>query len=217
MSQEELKNVLIENLKKSDFVEISKYLFLNTHIKVANKSFRLAEIEFYVCNDNHKDIFTHCNNQQKEMLTWYFHQMSNKAHSYKGGTFKGLDITCGSENGYGGILIRSILDETSNTIIEGPCKVVNEILGCLKIDSIKLFVTEKLKNNLSCFDNDFLTIEFKKYSGIDLYVAPRIGLYLKGNDIDEKKKFIVKDYRYIFYKNGVKKEKKKMKLLTEKS
>ena len=213
MSQVELKKILIDNIKKNDFSTIAKYLFFNTYINVNEKSYRLAEIEFYVKTDYHIDVFTHCHNQQKEMLTWYFHQMSGKEHSYKGGTFKGLDITCGFNNGFCGILIRSVVDPL-NKVIEGPCNVVNEFLKQLQCDSIKQFITEKL-DNLLCFDldnknNNLLTIKFHKYVETDIYVAPRIGLTLKGNNIEEKKDFILKNYRFIIFKDKIKKEKKKM-------
>src|SRR5437868_13548333 len=105
MTKIELQKFLIENIKKKDFNEISKYLFFDTYIKVNDQIYRPTEIEFYILTDNHKDIFTHGHNQQKNMLTWYFHQMSDKEHSYKGGTFKGLDITCGFDGGHCGILI----------------------------------------------------------------------------------------------------------------
>ena len=170
----------------------------------------MIEIEFYICNDNHKDIFTHCHKDQKKMLTWYFHQMSNKDHSYKGGTFKGLDITCGFDNGYAGVLIRSIMNETTNQVIEGPCKVVNEFLDKIKCDSIKTLVIDKLNNNVSCQYSDLLKLEEKHYNNTDLYVAPRIGLSMKGDTVNEKQKWVNNNYRFIIFKDNVKKEKKKM-------
>lgn len=201
---------IINFIKKNDINGLANYLLFETHLSVNGNNYRMIEIEFYICNDNHKDIFTHCHKDQKKMLTWYFHQMSNKDHSYKGGTFKGLDITCGFDNGYAGVLIRSIMNETTNQVIEGPCKVVNEFLDKIKCDSIKTLVIDKLNNNVSCQYSDLLKLEEKHYNNTDLYVAPRIGLSMKGDTVNEKQKWVNNNYRFIIFKDNVKKEKKKM-------
>ena len=197
-------------IKKNELNELAKYLLFETHLSVNGNDYRMIEIELYICNDNHKDIFTHCHKEQKKMLTWYFHQMSEKDHSYKGGTFKGLDITCGIDNGYGGVLIRSILNETTNEVTEGPCKVVNELLGKIKCESIKTLVIDKLNNDLSCVNSNLLKLEEKRYNDVDIYVGSRIGLSMKGNNIMEKTKWLNNKYRFIIFKDNVKKEKKKM-------
>lgn len=198
-------------IKKNQLDELAKYLLFETHIVANDQTYRMLEIELYICNDKHKDIFTHCHREQKNMLTWYFHQMSDKEHSYKGGTFKGLDITCGgSIDNYGGILIRAIMNETTDEVIEGPCNVVNELLKQTKCNSIKELVIEKFNNNLSCVEHSLLKVKEKHYDTDDVYVAPRIGLSMKGDNVDEKQKYVDRNYRYIIFKDRIKKEKKKM-------
>ena len=197
-------------LKTNDLMQLAKYLLFETHIVVNNNSYRMLEIELYVYNDKHNDIFTHCHTEQKNMLTWYFHQMSEKENSYKGGTYKGMDITCGIDDGYGGILIRSIMNETDNTVIEGPCKVVNEILEKTGQDCIKNLVVDKLNNDKSCLNNDLLKLEEKCYDNVDMFYAPRIGLSMKGSNIEEKKIWVNQNYRFIVFKDKIKKEKTKM-------
>ena len=212
----------ITNLaKKNDLTGLAKYLLFNTHLIVNGISYRMLEIELYVCNDKHYDVFAHQHKEQKNMLTWYFHQMSDKEHSYKGGNYKGLDITCANSSteinkaSYSGILIRAILNEKTDQVIEGPCKVVNEILSKTKCESIKDLVIKKLNNELGCQKNDLLKLELKQYGKEEIYVAPRIGLSMKGDEANviEKKKWIDKKYRFIVMKDKIKKEKKKMELL----
>lgn len=193
------------------FIDLAKYIMCENHIKANNNNYRIVEMELYICNDKHKDIFTHCHSRQKTMLNWYFHQMSEKENSYKGGTFKGLDISCGFDSGYGGILIRSILNEATNQVIEGPCNVVNELLKVTKFDTIISLVTS-LNGDLSCIKHDILKLEGKHFDSEDIYVAPRIGLSLKGSNVEEKKKYLDRKYRYIIQKDKVKKEKKKMEI-----
>ena len=194
-----------------NFIELAKYIMLETHIKTNNDEYRIIEMELYICNDKHKDIFTHQHSMQKTMLNWYFHQMSEKSGSYKGGTFKGLDISCGFDEGYGGILIRAVLNESTNQVIEGPCNVVNELLKSTKSQSISDFVS-KSNANISCINNDLLKLEEKKFIDESIYVAPRIGLSLKGDNIEEKKQYVDRKYRYIIFKDKIKKEKKKLEL-----
>jgi hypothetical protein len=220
-------------IQKNQFNKLAKFLLFNTCLSINGTEYRMLEIELYIYNDNHPDIFTHCHDEQKNMLTWYFHQMSNKAHSYKGGTFKGLDITCAvkldkEENSdesddsddsddetnesesYGGILIRAIMNEETGDVIEGPCNVVNEILKQTECESIKELVIEQLENDLSCETTDLLKLIEKKYPNTDLYSAPRIGLSLKGDNLKEKKKYVNQKYRYVIFKDKIKKEKTKM-------
>lgn len=60
-----------------------------------------------------------------------------KWKSFKGVTFKGLDITFGKEI-YGGMIIRAIQSDDNKIYIDGPCNVVNHIL--------------KLTNKISIYD-----------------------------------------------------------------
>lgn len=104
--------------------------------------YRLTEIEFYLLGkeDIHCDVFAHCDDLQYETSgNWYFHRSGNNSvegykhmtnnekdtkwvcpnpdASYRGGTFKGLDITFAkAQSCFGGILIRSIEELNTNSI-----------------------------------------------------------------------------------------------------
>lgn len=199
---------ITEFINKNEMNELAKYILFNSRLMANNIPYRFLEIELYIYTDTHKDIFTHRHSKQKNMLKWYFHQMSEKEGSYKGGTFKGLDIACGFNGGYGGILIRSIMNENDNTVIEGPCNVVNALLKQVTIDSVSDLVG-KMNGNLSCLDNDYIKLENKTYAEHQIYKAPRIGLTLKGSNKEEKENYINSHYRYILLNDKVKKEKKK--------
>ena len=206
-----MENKIKEFVKTNNFINLAKYIMFNTHIKTIKDSYRIIELELYIYNTAHPDIFTHKNCLQKKSMVWYFHQLSDKEHSYKGGNYKGLDIGCGFDGGYAGILIRSIMNESTNTVIEGPCNTVNELLKSIGVDSILTLVTTKFNNNLTCLNHDILKLVEKKFTqNLDIYSAPRIGLTLKGNNIEQKKKYIDKKYRFIIFKDKIKKEKTKM-------
>ena len=204
----QLKELLNDVNDYSGMNELASYILKNIQLNVCNESYTFLEIECYIYKDDHQDIFTHCHSGQKKFLQWYFHQLSEKEHSYKGGTRKGLDFCLGSKKCFAGILIRGLLRKSDGFIIEGPCKCVNEILLQSETESIKDLVCNKLDENLSCLTNDILYLSISK-NKCNIYIAPRVGLTLKG-DIDAKKEYITKHYRYIADKNKIKKEKMKM-------
>lgn len=103
-------------------------LLFRTALLVNGTKFRITEIEFYLDGDP----YTHADSQQINTTgAWYFHRANGK--TFKGGTFKGLDLTCRPPGKAGGVLIRAIAAEDGGEVVEGPCKVVDRILseaGC---------------------------------------------------------------------------------------
>eukprot|EP00667_Euglena_gracilis_P017777 EG_transcript_18781 len=105
---------------------------------IKETAWRIVEVEVYFHGGIHKDPFTHCDEMQSQSGMWYFHR---KGNSYKGGTFKGLDISIGTPGqAHGGILLRSIENEANGELVEGPCRVVDTILRLTGHDSITTFV-----------------------------------------------------------------------------
>lgn len=108
---------------------------MNENVLEINKSgnqYRICEIEFYLNDDKyHKDTFTHGDPIQATNGKWYMHRMTAKnPMSFKGGTYKGMDLTFGKPGQiYGGILIRSIMNIKTRTHIEGPCNCLDAILN----------------------------------------------------------------------------------------
>src|SRR5271170_8512868 len=113
-----------ENINRQLIQQIAESLLNKYVLVVGEKEYRLAEIEFYINNGTHNDQYTHGDPNQKKYGKWYFHRY--RGHAYKSGTYKGLDLTLGNDTTYFGILIRSIYDTTTNTMIEGPCRSVNK-------------------------------------------------------------------------------------------
>ena len=103
------------------------------------------EIEIYYYSKGHPDIFTHSDEIQLKRGCWYFHK--------KEGSFKGLDITFGDGASYGGILLRAIESLDNSVYIEGPSKLVDEILrlhGHKKVRDLlndELDLCVEIKNN----------------------------------------------------------------------
>jgi hypothetical protein len=55
---------------------------------------------------------------------WYFHR---SGESYRGGSFKGVDVTIGDATAFGGMLLRG-LETPDGTIIDGPSLLVDHLL-----------------------------------------------------------------------------------------
>lgn len=190
-----------------NFDTIAEKILNSTELLINEKRFRICEIEIYFRSENHNDEYTHCNKDQSLFEKFYFHKYPNG--TYKGGTYKGMDITFGKtteeKNRYFGILIRSIYNIRDNEFIEGPCRVVNKILELNGHDNIRDMIGNR---TLSIYNEKIVSIvhtdnlEFK-----NIYSGPRIGLS------DKYPHYRNKNYRYVIYKNKIKKEKKKLELI----
>jgi len=178
------------------FIDFAERLLNRRLLVVNNKRYRIAEIEFYLHNDDHRDSYVHCNEDQLQYNKFYFHKFANG--TYKNGTFKGLDITFGDEetNTYFGILIRAVYDIKQKVMIEGPCNVVNRLLSDLNCDCVMDYVNGNTKKILIVRNT-----EIKKKP---IWVGPRIGLSNK------YPKYRNKLYRYVIYKDYIKREKTKL-------
>ena len=154
-------------LQTTDLQDIIQTLLQRVILRAGCNRYRLAEIEFYLFDEEkHPDPFVHCDENQRTFGHFYFHRQNGK--SYKGGTYKGLDITFGEENVYGGMLIRAMVsvgeererenenekerekekgkesqrESEKGEVVEGPCNVVNRILRDTNCESIEELVTQ---------------------------------------------------------------------------
>jgi 3-methyladenine DNA glycosylase Mpg len=180
--------------------------FLNeTILQVNGKKFRIGEIEIYLYNSDHQDMYVHKDPLQMNKWNWYFHK---KGKSFKEGTFKGLDITMGEigdeETGdtgcYFGVLIRSLYNVQEKQFIEGPCNSVMEILREYNCEKVKDFI--KVDEVLNCFENHRnLILKKVKMRQREIYTGPRIGLS------DKYPEFRDLPYRFTCFKEFIKKKK----------
>ncbi len=194
-----------KNIDYKNIVDVAKSLLLQYVIVVGDKEFMISEIEFYIRTENHDDKYTHSDKNQKLYGKWYFHRYPNG--SYKGGTYKGLDITFGNEKTYFGVLIRSIYDIENNEIIEGPCRTVNKILELNKCVDVKEYMKNR-EDPLNARNTKNFYIKRKKEPfNKDIYTGQRIGLsdkYVVWKNIE---------YRFVINKDKIKKNKKNLRLI----
>jgi hypothetical protein len=179
------------------FTDIANNLFNKSLFMINNSSYRITEIEFYLHYDSHKDIYTHRHIDQSVPCKFYFHKQG-KTNTYKGGTYKGLDITFGLKNNntnsvvYGGILIRAIQNIVDKTEIIGPCKVVDKILELNGVSTIESMV-QKIEN-LSATKKSSLYLIVDEKNQLEektITVSPRVGLSFGYPN------YVLRNYRYL--------------------
>ncbi|MEM9539767.1 MAG: hypothetical protein AAGA60_09675 [Cyanobacteria bacterium P01_E01_bin.42] len=115
-----------------NFEAIAQQILNETHLAIAGVNHRIVELEFYYYSAEHPDPFAHCHPLQLTENRWYFHR---QGQSYRGGTFKGVDLTFGDDRAYGGILLRS-LEKSDGSIVNGSCNCVNYILQCTGYETV---------------------------------------------------------------------------------
>lgn len=193
-----------DELSGNDFINIANDLLNKSTMTINGKKHRIVEVEFYLHNAVHADKYTHMNRDQSKSGFFYFHKHKNG--SYKGGTYKGMDITFGDEdsNVFFGILIRSIQNMETSEVIQGPCCVVNYILEKYSMESLLAFVNGG--ENLSIYENcrGFVIEKCDDLQNEKIYKGPRIGLS------DKYPEFQNKDYRFLIFYSKIKKGKKSL-------
>lgn len=143
-----------------------------------NNTFRIVEAEAYFHGAvTHRDTFTHGFPEQGTVGEWYFHRV-NPTGGFKGGTFKGMDVTFGNaaKGHYGGFLIRSIQPTGTSKLIEGPSLVVDALLSSSKCPSVNEFVSTR---KVVCVASSPMTLSYQPTAcdASDVVCAsPRVGL-----------------------------------------
>jgi hypothetical protein len=176
-----------------DFKKIASSLMNDNVLLVGENYYRFTSLEFYYFEkDSHADIYSHRHDKQITSGQWYFHG-------------SGLDITFGSKDVYGGILIRGIknLKEKTyikgKTFINGPILCVQELFnnfGAVKNDEKLSFYIAEIP-----LDNKGALIEHQK-----VYYSRRVGLNPK-IDQSENARFYNGLYRFFIYPKHTQKDK----------
>ncbi len=189
-----LQKSILEDIGQNGFIQTAQLLLNHTRFIVLQQSYRLLEIEFYYYSDQHPDPFTHCDPLQKTSDRWYFHRDGG---NYRGGSFKGLDISFGPKNTFGGILIRSIAAD-DGTIINGCSLCVDHLLEKTKFTNIAAL--DEAINEYSVWDkNSPLHLEqTSENNQHTLIMTPRVGLTLKRMSKNcEMPRYIMLPYRFL--------------------
>lgn len=156
------------------FRELAACLLGPCRLRVAGSSCRLVELEFYYDSATHRDPFTHRHAEQATSGRWYFHRIGA---SYRGGSFKGIDLTFGAHDAHGGILIRSLETPTGELVV-GPSLCVDHLLGATGASSVAE-LAEALGGRGALDASSPLHLQGGGEVEVTLFSSARVGLSLK--------------------------------------
>jgi hypothetical protein len=176
------------------FTRIADRLLNGSRIVVGNDPHRFVEVEFYYCGEHHPDPFTHRDPLQLECGRWYFHRTRG---TYRNGSFKGLDLTFGDGQAFGGVLIRSI-ESSDGTLVDGPSLCVDHLLARAGARSVAE-LDEAVGGRAAWEPDGPLVLRALGTDGPHQIVrSARVGLSLKraGRSADPPR-YIMRPYRYL--------------------
>jgi hypothetical protein len=214
MSESRWRELLLEPQGLTDdlaherwFDEVARRMLCGTRLMVGSEAHRYTEIEFYYYGPPHLDVFTHRDPIQKETGRWYFHRT---AGVYRGGSFKGHDLTFGGPGAFGGVLIRGI-EQEEGPLIDGPSLCVDHLLA--RTEAATVAELDTAIDARPCWDpdNPIHLVWLDQLRDLPIVKAPRVGLTLKKMKKSEPPpRFIMRHYRYLSEPRRISKGKQHM-------
>jgi hypothetical protein len=173
------------------FQRIAEVLLRRTVLDVAGEAHELCEIEFYLHGEGHPDPFTHGQALQRSAGRWYFHK---SGESYRGGTYKGLDITFGPPDVFGGILLRSLV-MPDGQLINGSSLCVEHLLARTGHGDVASLAAAMGERTVADGDST-LHLRAVPERAQTIYYTARVGLTLKRvAEHPEMPDYILRPYR----------------------
>ncbi len=175
------------------FTRIAERLLNGCRLIVGGAAHRFIEVEMYYYDTAHPDPFTHREQLQKECGRWYFHRTRGE---YRGGSFKGVDVTFGDGTAFGGVLIRGI-ELPDGTVIDGPSLCVDHLLD--STGAADVATLDKAIANRPVWDTSSpVHVEEAAVEQRPLYRSARVGLSLKRSPkAPEPPRFVMRLYRFL--------------------
>ncbi len=179
------------------FRSVAELLLGRTTLHIAGHPHRFTELELYFTGHAHADPFTHGDPLQQTLGRWYFHRSGGR---YRSGTYKGLDLTFGSREAFGGILVRGLERlGASPALIDGPCVVADHILELTASPSIEALVS-RFDGAIDRADRRsplHVELDAGPGRGVTVHATPRIGLTFKKGNTDARRRFLARPYRFL--------------------
>lgn len=160
---------------------------------IGGQAHRFTEIEVYWNGPGHRDTFTHGDPMQREFGRWYFHR---SGATYRGGSYKGLDIAVGDDDTFAGILIRGAERLADAALVDGPSMCVDHILAATGQPTI-VGLVDGFDRDVDATPGSPLYVTLAEPRALDIVESPRIGLTLKRGELHERAAFLARPYRFL--------------------
>jgi hypothetical protein len=191
------------------FDEIARRLLCGCTFLVGSEPHRFTEIEFYYHGGSHLDPFTHRDPIQRQTGLWYFHRTGGM---YRGGSFKGFDLTYGGQGAFGGVLIRGI-EPDGGEPIDGPSLSVDHLLARTEAPDVATLDEAIQARPAWEADNPLRLLWREDVQERFLLKCFRVGLSLKRyRPAEPPAHYIMKSYRYLSEPRRISKGKQHMAL-----
>lgn len=163
--------------------------------------FAIEEAEVYLRAPGHEDPFVHADPAQTPAGRFYFHR---SGESFRGGSFKGMDITLGGPGAIGGILLRS-LRRADASLISGPSLAVDALLEAIGCGSVAELDARVAGASIDA-PGAPLRVEPAPERSVEPLATARVGLTLKRHEVgDRRPEFLMRRYRLLTDLRGIKK------------
>ena len=184
------------------FAAIADQLLNRADFLVAGEPYRFAELEAYYFGPAHPDPFTHRDPVQYQNGRWYFHRTGGE---YRGGTYKGVDLTFGDGTAMLGVLVRSVV-APSGALIDGPSLTVDHLLARTGTDSPAGLDAVIAGRRIWDTTSPLAIRESESPRAAAVYHTARVGLTLKrARGKPDAPKYVMKPYRYLTEPRRIKK------------
>ena len=186
------------------FAALAERLLNACNLVVAGDCYRFAELEMYFSGGPHPDLFAHRDPLQLEDGRLYFHRTCGE---YRGGSFKGLDLTFGNLTAHFGVLVRTIV-APDGTLVVGPSLTVDHLLA--RTQAAGVAVLDGVINGRSIWDttSPVHLVEANAPRTAPVYHSSRVGLSLKkAKGQPDAPRFIGRPYRFLTEPKGISKGK----------
>lgn len=177
------------------FAAVAARLLNATDLLIAGTPYRLAELEAYYHGPAHPDPFTHRDPLQYRPGRWYFHRTGGE---YRGGSFKGVDLTLGDGTAMFGVLVRTIV-APDGTVIDGPSLTVDHILGRTGEPDVRS-LDARIAGRSAWDESSPLAIrESAEPRDQTVYQTARVGLSLKRSrkGRTDTPRYVMRPYRFL--------------------
>lgn len=182
------------------FTSLAQALLQNMELVIRDRPHRLREVEFYYQGPGHQDPFAHGHPMQKSCGRWYLHR---EGSSYRGGSFKGLDLSFGPEEAFGGILIRSLSGEGAQ--INGSCLCVEHMLRLTGYQHVSQ-LDEALGTRQVTEPGPIYLRQAPEADLGEIWSTPRVGLTLKrAASHPTMPSYLMRPYRFLHPERWIKK------------
>lgn len=156
------------------FAAVAAALLNRAELVAGGVPLRVAEVEFYLKDADHPDPFAHAHPVQRDWGRWYFHRSGG---SFRGGSFKGLDLSLGDGTATVGVLLRSVVTP-DDELIDGPSRLVDRLLKLADTPTVAA-LDARLPGTAAISAGTPVHFREAPDRGAEVLASARVGLSLK--------------------------------------